>query len=69
MQCVLTNGAITATVPGMDTVSQVRNAVRASSKRSLGMTAAEHQWLARITRQQWDNLPEHYLWLRDWEVV
>ena len=50
LQCILTNDAITATVPGMDTVYQVENAARASYKRALGMTPAEQQWLARRHR-------------------
>ena len=69
LQCILTNDAITATVSGMDTVYQVENAARASYKRALGMTPAEQRWLARVTQQQWNNLPERYQWLRDWEVV
>ena len=69
LQCILTNEAITATVPALDTVYQVQNAARASSRRSLGMSPAEQQWLARVTQHQCDNLPEHYRWLRDWEVV
>ena len=69
LQCILTNDAITATVSGMDTVYQVENTAQASYKRALGMTPAEQQWLARVTEQQWNNLPERYQWLRDWEVV
>ncbi len=69
LQCILANEAITATVPGLDTVHQVENAARASYKRPLGMTPAEQQWLARVTQEQWNNLPEHYQWLRDGEVV
>jgi aryl-alcohol dehydrogenase-like predicted oxidoreductase len=69
LQCILANDAITATVPGMDTVYQVENAARASYKRPLGMTPTEQEWLAGVTRRQWNNLPEHYRWLRDWELV
>jgi predicted aldo/keto reductase-like oxidoreductase len=69
LQCVLANEAITAIVPGMDTMYQVENAARASYKRVLGMTPRQQAWLAEVTDRQWNNLPENYQWLRDWEVV
>jgi len=69
LQCILANEAITATVPGLSTVYEVENAARASYTRSLGMTAADKEWLTDITEQQWANLPQEYEWLRDWEVV
>jgi len=69
LQCILANDAITATVPGVDTAYQVENAVRASYKRLLGMTDAERQLVADATREQWNNLPVHYQWIRDWEWV
>jgi aryl-alcohol dehydrogenase-like predicted oxidoreductase len=69
LQCILANDAITATVPGVDTAYQVENAVRASYKRLLGMTDAERQLVAAATREQWNNLPVHYQWIRDWEWV
>jgi predicted aldo/keto reductase-like oxidoreductase len=69
LQCILANDAITAVVPGMDTEYQVENAVRASYKRPLGMTADEQRWVASATEQQWSHLPAHYHWIRDWEWV
>ncbi len=69
LQCILANEAITATVPGLSTVYEVENAARASYTRPLGVTAAEKEWLMRITDEQWANLPQDYTWLRDWEVV
>jgi len=69
LQCILANPAITASVPGVSTVYEVENAARASYTRSLGMAAADKQWLMRITERQWANLPREYEWLRDWEVV
>ena len=69
LQCILTNDAITATVPGLTTVHEAENAVRASSQRPLGMGQGEQQWVARVTGQCWQNLPEQYAWLREWEVV
>jgi predicted aldo/keto reductase-like oxidoreductase len=69
LQCILSNPAITAAVPGLSTVYEVDNAARASYTRSLGQTAAERQWLEKVTDEQWANLPAEYAWLRDWEVV
>jgi len=69
LQCILANPAITASVPGLSTVYEVENAARASYTRSLGMAAADKEWLMDITERQWANLPAEYEWLRDWEVV
>jgi hypothetical protein len=69
IQCILSNEAITATVPGLSTIYEVENAARASYTRPLGMTAAEKDWLMRITDERWAALPQEYAWLRDWEVV
>lgn len=69
LQCILTKDAITAVVPGMSTVYEVDNAARASYTRKLGQSAAERQWLEKITNRQWARLPNEYAWLRDWEVV
>ncbi len=69
LQCILTNGAISATVPGLTTVYEVENAARASYERLLGMTPREQEWLARMTDECWEQLPEEYQWLRDWEVI
>lgn len=69
LQCILANEAITAAVPGLSTVYEVENAARASYTRLLGVTAAEKEWLMRITDERWANLPQEYAWLRDWEVV
>ena len=69
LQCILANDAITAAVPGMDTVYQVENAARASYKRHVAITPRQERWLARVTEQQWNHLPPRYQWLRDWELV
>jgi hypothetical protein len=69
LQCIVSNPAITATVPGLSTVYEVENAARASYTRPLGMAAADREWLMEITERQWANLPQEYAWLRDWEVV
>ena len=69
LQCILANEAITATVPGLSTVYEVDNAVRASYTRPLAMAPADKDWLMRITDERWAALPREYAWLRDWEVV
>jgi len=69
LQCILSNKAITATIPGLSTVYEVDNAARASYARRLAMSPADKQWLDKVTDEQWANLPTEYAWLRDWEVV
>jgi predicted aldo/keto reductase-like oxidoreductase len=69
LQCILTNDAITAVVPGVTTVYEVDSAVRASSPQQVAITAGQRQWLARAADECWQRLPEHYAWLRDWEIV
>ena len=69
LQCILTNEAITATIPGLSTIYEVDNAARASYTRPLAMTPADKDWLMRITDERWAALPQEYHWLRDWELV
>jgi len=69
LQCILTNDAITAAVPGLTTVYEVENAARASYERPVAMTPREKEWLAKMVDEHWKQLPEEYQWLRDWEVV
>jgi len=70
IQCILNlNDAITCVIPGLSTIYEVDNAVRASYTRPLGQTAADKEWLQRITNEQWAALPLEYTWLRDWETV
>ncbi len=69
LQCILTNDAITAAVPGLSTPYEVENAARASYTRKMAMSDADREWLMQITEQQWANLPAEYEWLRDWEYV
>ena len=68
LQCILTNTAITATVPGLTTVYEVENAARASYERVASMTPREKEWVARVVDHRWEQLPEEYHWLRDWEI-
>jgi len=69
LQCILANQTVTATVPGLTTLYELDNAVRASYMRSLGQTAAEEAWLNEITEKRWAKLPREYQWLRNWELV
>ncbi|MHC4423775.1 MAG: aldo/keto reductase [Planctomycetota bacterium] len=70
LQCILANEAITTTIPGLTTVHEVKNAVRASYKLMLGLTTeADRRWLWQMTEQRWAKLPADYTWLRDWELV
>jgi len=69
LQCIIANDAVTTTVPGLTTIHEVENAVRASYVRKLGATETEKQWLAEMTDQRWAALDSEYAWLRDWEVV
>jgi hypothetical protein len=63
------NQAVTSVIPGLSTIYEVDNAARASYTRPLGQTAADREWLSRMTGQQWASLPPEYQWLRDWECV
>lgn len=70
LQCILNlDDAITSVIPGLSTVYEVDNAARASYTRPLGQTAADKDWLERITDERWAALPQDYAWLRDWEIV
>lgn len=70
LQCILNlNDAVTAVIPGLSTVYEVDNAAMASYTRPLGQTAADKQWLGRMTDERWTILPQEYVWLHDWEIV
>jgi hypothetical protein len=70
IQCILNpKDAITSVIPGLSTVYEVDNAARASYTRPLGQTAADKDWLERITNVRWAALPLQYTWLRDWQTV
>jgi predicted aldo/keto reductase-like oxidoreductase len=70
LQCILNlNDAVTSVIPGLSTIYEVDNAVRASYTLPHAMTAADKDWLARITEKRWSNLPQEYTWLHDWEIV
>ncbi|HIJ51701.1 MAG TPA: hypothetical protein HPP66_00925 [Planctomycetes bacterium] len=70
LQCILNlNDAVTSVMPGLSTVYEVENAARASYTRPFGQTAADKEWLERMTDERWAVLPKEYAWLRDWQVV
>jgi aryl-alcohol dehydrogenase-like predicted oxidoreductase len=69
LQCILTNQAITATIPGLSTIREVDNAVKASYASRVTMGPAEKHWLEQMTERSWAALPQRYAWLRDWETV
>jgi aryl-alcohol dehydrogenase-like predicted oxidoreductase len=66
---ILCNPAITATIPGMTTIEQVENNVRASAER-LALLDNNGIWkLTEAAEQMWAGLPDEYRWLHDWEWV
>ena len=70
LQCILNlNDAVTSVMPGLSTVYEVENAARASYTRPFGQTAADKEWLERVTDERWAVLPQEYAWLREWQVV
>ncbi len=69
LQCILTNEAVTATIPGLTTIYEVENAALASYTRLHSMTPADREWLVCRTDDGWSSLPAEYTWLRDWEVI
>lgn len=66
---ILCNSGISATVPGMSTLAEIDNNVRAASER-LALLDQNGIWkLCDATNQMWDNLPQEYRWLNNWEWV
>lgn len=68
LRYVLCCDTLTAAIPGLITIDQVKNAAAAvKERREFDLKeAAEYR---RITEEMWANLPEGYEWLRDWEWV
>jgi len=69
LQYILVNDSITATLPGMTTIHEVENNVRASYERKETVSWQDVEWLRRKTERAWAKLPEEYAWLREWEWV
>ena len=66
---ILCNGEISATVPGMTTMTEVDNNIRASAERLTLLDRGGIQKLRESTDAMWANLPDHYSWLKDWEWI
>jgi aryl-alcohol dehydrogenase-like predicted oxidoreductase len=65
---ILANPAITAPIPGLVSVHQVDNMVKAvRERRELG--AVEELERRRVAEEMWAKLPPQYEWLRDWRNV
>ena len=68
LRYVLCNDALTAAIPGLITIDQVKNAARAVLERR-EFDKAEAERYKKVVSRMWANLPEGYDWLRDWEYV
>ena len=65
---ILGNPAITAPIPGLISIHQVDNMIRALKERRQ-LDLEEKAELERAAGEMWANLPEDYQWLRRWEYV
>jgi len=65
---ILCNPAITAPIPGLVSIHQVDNMVRAIKERRR-LDRAEAKELEKAMDQAWAKLPADYQWLKDWEHV
>ena len=68
LRYVLSCDVLTAAIPGLITVDQVKTAARAVTERR-EFDVAESRRYEEITTEMWANLPKDYEWLRDWEWV
>jgi predicted aldo/keto reductase-like oxidoreductase len=68
LRYILCNPAITAPIPGMISPEQVDNAALAVMERR-ELDAEEKAELDRATERAFANLPYHYQWLNNWNVV
>ena len=69
LRYILCNDALTAPIPGMITVDQVRNAALAVIERRR-FDLAEAQRFEQAVGEMWTNLPPNYQWLKkEWEYV
>lgn len=68
LRYILCNDAITAPLPGMISIHQVDNAVRAiKERRELDLKETAH--LEQSAKEMLADLPSDYHWLREWEWV
>ena len=69
LRYILCNDALTAPIPGMITVDQVRNAASAVTERRK-FDLAEAKRFEQAVGEMWANLPPNYQWLKkEWEWV
>jgi aryl-alcohol dehydrogenase-like predicted oxidoreductase len=68
LRYVLCCNVLTAAIPGLITIDQVKNAAAAVKERRQ-FDLAEAREYEKITKEMWTNLPQDYQWLRDWEWV
>ena len=75
LRYVLCNDAISSPIPGLISITQVDNCLRAiAERRELDLQAAtpailEDGRFARSADEMWHRLPSDYRWLREWEWV
>jgi len=68
LRYVLCCDVLAATIPGLITVDQVKNAAAAVKERRQ-FDQAESERHRALTAAMWNNLAESYRWLREWEWV
>jgi predicted aldo/keto reductase-like oxidoreductase len=55
-------------IPGMNSIEQVDNVVKAVKERRQ-LDLKEEAALGTASEQAWANLPQNYQWLKDWQYV
>ncbi len=68
LRYVLCCDVLSASIPGLVTVEQVKNAAAAVKERRR-FERAEVERYEKLTAHMWQRLPEDYHWLRKWEWV
>ena len=68
LRYVLCSDVLSASIPGLITVDQVKNAAAAVRERRQ-FEKAEIARYEKLTAAMWQRLPEDYTWLRNWEWV
>lgn len=68
LRYVLCCDVLSASIPGLITVDQVKNAAAAVKERRR-FESAEVAHYEKLTAGMWQRLPEDYGWLRNWEWV
>ncbi|GAB6164181.1 L-glyceraldehyde 3-phosphate reductase [Thermostilla marina] len=70
LRYVLSCPQLTAAIPGLITVDQVKNAAAAIlERRAEDLAESEQAEVQEIADHMWQNLPKDYEWLRRWEWV